>query len=219
MSYLIKNSKKTKKINNSYKKYTKELRKYISPKNQVRWMTERTNTKPPLSKKWRRTIFSPDPNSTQLDEIPNEIYLMRKSRRDITRNNLLFKGMSAKDKEIIISKLLEKEESSHSLKKRKVLIKKQILDNIFFQDLSGDSYSLGSLFNDIKIPDKISNKTIIKFVKKIFGITDKKTKVNFIFDKKTTSNFNINFNTKNDYYIKFLYNARINPIYITITFS
>jgi len=219
MSYLIKNSKKTKKINNSYKKYTKELRKYISPKNQVRWMTERTNTKPNLSKKWRRTIFSPDPNSSQLDEIPNEIYLMRKSRRDITRNNLLFKGMSAKDKEIMASKFLELEESSDSSKRRKNILKKQILDNIFFQDLSGDSYSLGSLFNDSKIPDKISNKTIIKLVKKLFGITDKKKKIHFIFNRKTMTNFNIDFNTKNDYYITFLYTARINPIYIILQYS
>ena len=219
MSYLIKNSKKTKKINNSYKKYTKELRKYISPKNQVRWMTERTNTKPNLSKKWRRTIFSPDPNSSQLDEIPNEIYLMRKSRRDITRNNLLFKGMSAKDKEIMASKFLELEESSDSSKRRKNILKKQILDNIFFQDLSGDSYSLGSLFNDSKIPDKISNKTIIKLVKKLFGITDKKTKIHFIFNRKTMTNFNIDFNTKNDSYITFLYKARINPIYIILQYS
>ena len=140
MSYLIKNSKKIKKINSSFKKYTKELRKYMSPKNEVRWMTERTNTKPPLSKKWRRTIFSPNPNSSQLEQIPNEIYLIRKSRRNITRNNLLFKNMSYKDKEIMASKFLEKEESSDSFKRRKHILKKQILDNIFFQDLSGDSY-------------------------------------------------------------------------------
>ena len=219
MSYLIKNSKKIKKINSSFKKYTKELRKYMSPKNEVRWMTERTNTKPPLSKKWRRTIFSPNPNSSQLEQIPNEIYLIRKSRRNITRNNLLFKNMSYKDKEIMASKFLEKEESSDSFKRRKHILKKQILDNIFFQDLSGDSYPLGSLFNDIKIPDKISNKTIIKLVKKLFGITNKKTKLNFIIDKKTMYNFNIDFNTKNDSYITFLYNARINPIYIILLLS
>jgi len=219
MSYLIKNSKKTKKINSSFKKYTKELRKYISPKNEVRWKTERTNIKPHLSKKWRRNIFSPDPISTQLEQIPNEIFLMKKSRRDITRDNLLFKGMSSKDKEIIASKFLEKEESSHSFKKRKVLLKKKILDNIFFQDFSGNSYSLGSLFNKSKIPDKISNKTIIKLVKKLFGITDKKTKIHFIFNRKTMTNFNIDFNTKNDSYITFLYKARINPIYIILQYS
>ena len=95
----------------------------------------------------------------------------------------------------------------------------ELSNNIFFQDLSGDSYPLGSLFNDIKIPDKISNKTIIKLVKKLFGITDKKTKLHFIIDKKTMTNFNIDFNTKNDEYIHFLFNARINPIYITIAFS
>ena len=30
MSYLIKNSKKIKKINSSFKKYTKKLRKYVT---------------------------------------------------------------------------------------------------------------------------------------------------------------------------------------------
>lgn len=219
MSYFTTNSQRTGKLNISTKVYTNELKKYIPTKKRRRWRTHRTDTIPKLSK-WSKTVLSPNVKQNEINQIPNELFLMKKKfRRNGTRNNMLFKRMTPKDKEIMVSKLKEKQESLSNSKRRKKNLRKQILDNIFFKDLSGDSHSLGSLYKKDEIPDKISNKKIEKLVKKLFNITDTETKINFMLDTKPMPGFKLDFNTKNDDYIQFLFEARVKPINIIILYS
>ena len=220
MSYFTTNSQRTGKLNISTKVYTNELKKYIPTKKRRRWRTYRTPNLPKLNKRWKKTILSPNTTQNEINKIPNNLFLLKKKTTPIKRpNNMLFKRMSPKDKDIIVSKLKEKQESSSNSKKRKNILKKQILDNIFFEDLSGDKHSLGSLYKKDNIPDKINNKKIVKLVKKLFKITDKKVKITFMFNEKHMPNFNIDFNTINEEYIQLLLNAKVKPIYITNLYS
>ena len=188
MSYLTKNSHSVKKIDPSFKKYTKILKKHISRKNIVRWKTNRINNIPKLEN-WYKTLYSHNSDVLDLNSIPDKIFLLKKT---IPRgnNNYLFKKLSLKDKEIMASKILEKEETSTDFKKRQLKIKKQILNNIIFSDISGTTHKLSDYYISYsKIPNKISHKKIIEIVKKLFSIKYPKLSVPY-------SKFSIDFNSE-----------------------
>lgn len=213
MSYLSKKNNHIKKLNksNNRQKYTSILRNHISIRDKKLWLHNRLNI--PRLQKWHKTLYSPNNViNSDLNKIPNKIFIMKRSLMGRNNNSdFFFRKMTKKDKQIMTSKLIEKNESKNIYKARKLKIKKQILNNIILRDLSGDKIILGDYYKDhSKINNVITVSDIIKIVRKQLKLkSHEKIKLNL------DSKFKIDFKTEK-YSQGFLYNLRFKPFYIDI---
>ena len=213
MSYLSKKNNHIKKLNksNNRKKYTKLLKKHISIRDKELWLRNGINI--PRLQKWHKTLYSPNNvSNSNLSNIPNKIFIMKRSLMGINDNSdFFFRKMTKKDKQIMVSKLIETEESKNTYKLRKINIKKQILNNIILRDLRGEQIILGDYYKDhSKINNVITVSDIIKIVRKKLKLK-KHEKIELNLDPK----FKIDFKAEK-YRQGFLYNLRFKPFYIYI---
>ena len=212
--YEIKSAnKKTLKILNKKfiddKKFRSVINKYISKKSILFWSNcKRYNVS--INRNYKKTLYSPE---SDISYIPNKIILATRTKNvnclELNSKQFLIKKLTKKQKRILGSKLIEKNEKKINLEKRKTKIKEQIVGNVIFTDIGGNTTSLGVYFKFKKKISSINNSTIKKFVKKQFNI-DKKSKIIF---SEPYQNFNIKFSENN---IEELHNIMRNPIKIVV---
>jgi hypothetical protein len=202
--------KNIKKLNKKSKKgkLTKLMKEYINHHNNLLW---KANRKSSINlKDWHNTLYSPSANQTNINNLPEKIVLSKRKimRHGSVKEDFYVHKLTEKDKRIAASKLIQINEHKNTYKSRKIIIKKQILDNILFTDLGGTTHSLGEYYKDHKsIPNKISNYTIKEIVKQIFDIEkSKKIELNI-----PHNNFNIDFKAEKKH-AKKLFKLRNNKL-------
>jgi len=206
-----------KKINKKSRKgkITKLMKHYKDPRNNILWKANRKRSIKLTD--WHNTLYSPELNEEILNNVPTKVVLSTRKtvRHGIVKKDFYEHQLTPKDKKIVASKLVQKEESKNTYKLRKIEIKKRILDNILFSDLGGNTHSIGEYYKDyISIPNKISNSKIKEIVKKLFHI-EKSTNIEF---NPPNNNFNIDFKSEKKQAGK-LFKLRNNKLKIVILLS